>query len=1035
MNEDNSFDLPETEDMPDYMPENVEEQFKEARPVEPLDYAPRTKETGPVEPPDYTPRPAESPEASPFVESTPVQPAEAPTAKPASAQTTKPAVRPGRADMDAAITVYTPYQPVGPTATQLEKAANEARKEYKKQLRADKKRLKLWKQDARRKARNYLDDLSASESPDERASLKRRGKAEKKAWRQSLKNLDKSEKVLQKKAYKAFKHRLTRKRRVISGVIVLALLAAIVFAAFPVWQNIGKARSVKYTDSGENADIARLNASNLSQRIADEGIVLLRNRNGLLPLEDKKINIFGADAYNLKLGCDASEAVSLYEGLEQAGLAPNPTLDRVYRESGVAEDTGSFGGRVKNLLSTEKKDKDSETGYLTDDVINSAKNYSNQALIVLGTDTPLGEDYSSNGLALTSGRRALLRYVAGNFEHVIVVINSANPMELGILDELDSIEAVLWIGVPGPYGCVSLGKILTGEVNPSGRLTDTWAYEATSAPAVINYTTDKGRYTYSDGKNYVQYEEGIYVGYRYYETRYADNENGYLRAVMFPFGYGLSLTSFEWEPLSFKVTSAGKAVWRVKVTNTGGLAGRDVVQLYCSVPYTEGGTEKSEIQLAAYGKTSELQPGESGTLTLSFSLRDVASFDKNLSAYVLEAGEYTLSLRRNVRDCVASETYKVEEETVYNTDSATGKEISRQFEYASGDLTYLSRSEWTGTYPKGLMNTPGAETLKSDISSYSDVVKSGEAVPETGANNGIKLSDLKGLDYDDENWSEYLDQFTKDELIKLVSEAGWHTDAVSRLGIPAVNMLGGSSGLETEVWGKSINSAFYPAEIVLASTWNDDLAHDFGETVGAEAKTYGVQVWYAPGANLHRLPQGGNNYRNYSEDPLLSGKMAAAVIKGASSQGIIAAVGKLALDNRADSSGVLVWADEQALRELYLRPFEIAVKEGNTGAVMSSKSRIGYKWCGACGELLQNVLRNEWGFDGFVVSDVMTETFMSTPLACRRGNDLMTETGLFSGERRLRLACRSDTAGVLLSLRDCVHNYCYTLVNKSYYFQ
>ena len=827
-------------------------------------------------------------------------------------------------------------------------------------------------------------------------------------------------------------------KKIIVLVVVLVIVALIGNAAYPIVHNLSVIMSQQYTDQTEEAQAAREAGEKFATDISDEGIVLLKNENDLLPLVNKKVNIFGDDAYNFKYSgggsgaVDLTNCVTLFKGLEDAGVEYNPELHKMYLEMGNSEEvSGSnnlftmlfsfmFGAKTEDINSNE---------YLTEDVLSAAKAYSDQAIVVLSNEAVESTDCSLEALELTENRKELIRIVAENFEHVIVIVNVGNATELSIVDEYDSIEAVVWTGIPGTKGCISLGKVLNGDVNPSGRLVDTYAHDVRSAPASENF----GDYKYDniDGMGFINYEEGIYVGYRYYETRYAGDEKAYWDAVQYPFGYGLSYTDFKWETESFAVAD-GVVTWQVKVTNTGNRAGKDVVQLYFSAPYIPGGIEKSAIELAAYDKTKLLEPDESEVLTISFDVRDMSSYDMHTEeAYVLDPGTYEIKLARNVHDIVAVQTYEVAEKVVYRQDDATNHDIENLFDYANGDLTYLSRNDWEGTYPTDEdTNYTASDELLAAIEAYKNPAPSTDSVPTMGADNGIKLKDLRGLDYGDEKWDLFLDQFTYKELKAFFTEGGWHSNAIDRLGIPSTRMLDGPAGINSMF--VPVSAAAYPTEMMVASTWNDDLAYELGAHIGAEAVAYDIQVWYAPAMNLHRTAQGGRNFEYYSEDPVLSGMIAASTIRGAQDKGVIVTIKHFVLNNEETNarSGIHCWINEQAFRELYLRPFEISVKEGGANGAMSAFTHIGHKWSGANSELLNDLLRDEWGFEGFVTTDAcMPGGFMDAGLACRNGNDLMLDMGLGNCGQAVENAYKADPAGVIKGLRECAHNICYSILN------
>ncbi len=894
--------------------------------------------------------------------------------------------------------------------------------------------VKPYKQAGKDAAVSYLKRKRQSKG-EERKALILEEKQKLKDWKKGLKALERPERKAQKQAHKAYKCRLNRTRTIAVWAAVVVVLALILNAAAPLIHNLSTIMSQKFTDQTPEAVAAREAGLAFAPQISDEGIILLKNEKDLLPLENKKVNIFGDDAYNFKYSgggsgaVDLSNCVTFFQGLEQAGIEYNPDLHKLYTDMGNdADNTGGnniFAMLGSFLFGAETEDI-STNEYLTEDVLSAARAYSDQAIVVLSNDVVESSDSSLEALKLTPNRRELIRTVAENFAHVIIIVNVGNATELGIVDEYDSIEAVVWTGIPGTQGCVSLGKVLAGQINPSGRLVDTYAYDVSSAPASENF----GDYKYDNlNMAFINYNEGIYIGYRYYETRYAGDEAGYREAVQYPFGYGLSYTDFSWETVSFAVENE-TVTWEVKVTNTGKMAGKDVVQLYFSAPYTPGGIEKSAIELAAYAKTKLLEPGASENLTLSFPVRDMSSYDMNTEAYVLDAGQYGIKLARNVHDIVEVQNYNIPATVIYTADEVTGTPIKNRFGYANGGLTYLSRNDWEGTYPDdSKVSHTASPVLLAAVEAYNNPAPSDQAMPITGADNGILLKDLKGLSYDDPKWEKFLDQFTYDELRTLFAEGGWHSIAIDRLGVPNTRMLDGPAGINSMY--VPVSAAAYPTEMMVASTWNDELAYQLGSYIGTEAAAYGIQVWYAPAMNLHRTAQGGRNFEYYSEDPVLSGMMAAATIRGAQEKGVMVTIKHFAMNNEETNarSGIYCWANEQSMRELYLRPFEIAVKEGGATGAMSSFTHIGHKWSGANPELLNELLRDEWGFVGLVTTDAALAGFMDAGLACRNGNDLMLEMGLANSVKVVDEAYKEDPVGITLGLRECAHNLCYAILN------
>lgn len=868
-------------------------------------------------------------------------------------------------------------------------------------------------------------------------------KEQKQQTKLKMKALSRNDRRAMKKEAKAYRKIKNRPRR-FAGWSIVAAVVILLFAQFgPTVSNIIDMLTGKHitavTDSPE-AIAAREHGEQIAEEIANEGIVLLKNEDDHLPLQDKKVNVFGVASMDLRYGGggsgagDTSRAVNLFEGLDNAGISVNPELYELYQEVGEEAGLSNDGSTgiiqvVKGMLGSNLNDEPS-IDYLTDEAIAQAKGYSENALIVIASESVEASDATTEQLQLTKNKRALIEKVAQNFENVTIVINAGNALELGFLEEYESIKSALWIGTPGPYGANALGNIMAGNVNPSGRITDTYVYDNSTAPASENF----GDYKYDNLEySFLNYQEGIYVGYRFYETYFLNDEKGYQETVLYPFGYGLSYTDFEWTLLD-RTFSEDKIELQIKVTNVGDVAGKDVVQVYYSVPYIADSIEKSAIELGTFAKTSLLEAGQSEVLTLAFDTEEMASYDMNVEeAYVLDSGTYSIKLARNVHDIVASYDFELADKLVYKEDKDTGTAYENRFDLAKGELTYLSRNDWEGTYPSDEKISYEAPQYVLDAFSQK-IEDSNLDMPTFGANNGLMLEDLKGLAFDDPKWDAFLDQFTLDEMFEFVANGAYRTMAIDRLGVPKTLLMDGPAGFS--YFFKPITAASYPSEIVIASTWNKDLAYRMGEAVGKEARAYGIQGWYAPGMNIHRTAQGGRNFEYFSEDPLLSGKMAAAMINGAQDQGIIAFMKHFALNDQETNarSGNLIWANEQAIREIYLKPFEIAVKESHPLGAMSSFSIIGTKWAGANSVLLNDVLRKEWGFDGFVSSDAVFG-FMKAPDAVVAGNDLMLDIySSTTNVKRLEEAYEKDPSGIANGVRTSVHHVLYTIL-KTYLFE
>ncbi|WP_127793737.1 glycoside hydrolase family 3 N-terminal domain-containing protein [Agromyces sp. LHK192] len=888
--------------------------------------------------------------------------------------------------------------------------------------RARRAELKAMSPEARRQAK-------AADRAAARAA-KRVAKQERKAARASMTRAERREAKRRERAYRRLKH---RPRRLITWGVVVAIVAVVAVLLAPIVRDISRLVSIPLGGGTAAVDQARAHSAEVTEAISDEGIVLLENEGGVLPLADDTVNVFSFASFNLRFGgagsggANQGSAVGLYDALEQQGISVNPELRAAMQEAGAKTESGSQNGLVgiASMLLGGDDAGEPAPDYLTEEVLAQARDFSDTAMLVIGSGASEAADLSVESLRLTDEQRELLDVVTANFDDVIVVVNSGNQMELGFLEEYPQITGAVWIGNPGPRGAVSLAKVLAGEVNPSGRLTDTYAYDVTSAPSTENL----GDFRYENvNRGVLEYEEGIYVGYRYYETRYADDEAAYAGAVQYPFGYGLSYTTFD-RQASQPVVDDDTVSIDVTVTNTGDVAGKDVVEVYSAAPYTPGGIEKSAIELAGFSKTSLLQPGASETVSVSFAVRDLASWDQgDRQAYVLEAGTYFVSVGTDVHTPVANFPIDIAETVVYDTDEVTGETLENRFGYASGDLTSLSRNDWEGTWPDSAdMDLTASDELLDRMDP--EIPPAAGDAPAYGADNGLMLEDLKGLDYDDPKWEEFLDQLTVDEQVDLFAKGAYQTDGVERLGIPSAVLLDGPAGLNF-LFGE-LDASSFAAEAVVGATWNPELASALGEAVGAEANAFGVQGWYAPGMNLDRTPMGGRNFEYLSEDPLLSGKLSAAMVQGAQSRGVLTFMKHFALNEQeinARAPGVNVFVDEQALRELYLRPFEITVKEGDASGAMSSFINIGGRWAGGNEQLLQEVLRGEWGFEGVVSTDAVLGGFMDPALAVRYGNDLMLAMLPSSAASATKDALAADPVGVGEGLRDRVHATLYAVL-------
>jgi len=811
-------------------------------------------------------------------------------------------------------------------------------------------------------------------------------------------------------------------RRIISAVLALIIASSASVSVFAASDLISAETTKKSVE--------------IAKQIESEGIVLLKNEDDVLPLKNRKVNVFGAASCSIAFAGAAgsgavrsSDAIGFYDALDNAGIEYNKAIYNLY-----AGHTGTMFdlGIISYVITVLKQffgggQSEMPINKISDKKMTEAVEFSDTAIIVIGRVGTEMKDLNIEQLNLNDDEKAMIDKVCATFSDVIVVFNISNIMDISWLEDYDSIKAAMIMWLPGEVGTDSVGKVLSGEVNPSGKLVDTISYDIEDHPASENFGNFMYKGVFGIPKYFVNYSEGIYVGYRYFET-FAPEK------VMYPFGYGLSYTDFEWNVSSFEADDEEITV-TVDVKNTGNVAGKDVVQIYFSAPYYKGGIEKSSIELAAYAKTKELAPGDSQTLEISFATEDMASYDSATEqAWVLDKGDYKIHVAHDVRTFEKSYNYSVADKVVYKTDSASGNEVKNLFEFAEGDLTYFSRSNPEETYPKSPENYK-APSIVLNSDKRPDPVKEGEA-PKTGVKYKDGVITLSDVAKDETLWDAFLDQLTVSEMITLVADCGYETTGLKRLGIPGTSdndgpsCIKGSGGLLYTDCGLA-----FPVATTLACTWNDELAEEFGDIIGEEGVQLGTHVWYAPGCNLHRSPQGGRNNEYYSEDPLLSGKMSAAVTRGVQSHGIIVTVKHFAANDQEtnrQSNGLYTWLNEQSLRELYLEPFEITVKEGETKGVMSAYNRIGAQWCGGSPALLIDLLRNEWGFDGFVITDASIdltgEGYLDPALAVyARNSGILTMLYVISAPQTLismRLAYAKDPIGFGNALRLCVYDLC-----------
>ena len=859
--------------------------------------------------------------------------------------------------------------------------------------------------------------------------------------------------------------------------------------------------SVYPTQKATNKAEAFANAQEVNLKLAEEGFVLLKNENAALPMnKGARISVFSKNSVNLSYGgsgsggFDTSNNKDLYESLNDAGFVTNPTLKRFYESSQSGPVRTANSSDLDNGDNQKIATAETPQNKYTDTVKNSYADYSDAALVVItriggeGFDLPRYQGDSegavspdSHYLELDQNEIDLLTAVTdGTFKRVVVVFNTPSSFEATFLKDsayaafADKIDAAVWIGFTGSNGITALGEILNGDVNPSGRLVDTWAADFTKNPSFVNFgtgclpdTTDK----YDGGMYYsVDYEEGIYVGYRYYETRgEIDGEDWYNANVVYPFGYGLSYTTFDWtvgDASASKIELGTTITVPVTVKNTGSVAGKEVVQLYASAPYTLGGIEKAHKVLVGFAKTKLLQPGESETVTVSFDPYSAASYDyrdansNGFSGYELEAGEYTLYVSRNAHESEKAIALNLAADVQIGTDPTTDSGVVNRYTDSENFLdsdwqldTMLSRADWEGTWPtpQTAQQHAGTDRLYEEIRSEehnNPTDFDSEEYPWFGEEPTLTLRDLlpsaeaEGYEpvvsYDDERWEELMMGCDEEEMIALINNGAYHTLAMENVGLPATIHGDGPSGFTCFMSKEQVNGTCqYVSEPVMASTWNINLMNELGEAIGEEG-TIGDKATgqpyssiYAPGVNIHRSPFGGRCSEYFSEDPFISGMMGAAEVQGIQSRGVLPTVKHFVANEQETHrsiGGDLSWLSEQALREIYLKPFEYTVKLGETRGIMTSFNRIGTRWTGGDYRLLTEILRNEWGFNGLVICDFNTiPQYMIPRMMFYAGGSL----DLATQQSAMWTDCDTSDAGDAIVLMRAVKDVMYALVNSN----
>lgn len=853
---------------------------------------------------------------------------------------------------------------------------------------------------------------------------------------------------------------LGKKIGITVGAIFALLITAILLYAF-VFTNIGSWLIARFTPDSPEQQMSYTSASDTVRQIAEEGFVLMQNNDDLLPLtasqgEKTKVNLFGIRSIQMvyngggSAASDVTKCVRLEDALLGENFELNQDLLNVYYnyfntgKTSIASATAPANGGASEFIAKPDSitipelpaSAFADTSLYSDGktLMEHAKEFSDVAVVVLSRSAGEHADLDVRDLQLTAEETALLKSVTSSFDNVVLLLNCANTMEVGFIREYPQIKSVLWVGFPGESGNLATASILSGKVNPSGRTADTWVTDNLSAPAANNFrelqqdgTWAANSFHYnntSDDPNvsellkkmgedttirgfFNHYAEGIYVGYKYYETRYdTDTAYNYDGEVVYPFGHGLSYTTFDKKIMAINEEN-GVITLRIEVKNTGDTAGKDVLQIYYNPPYT-GAIEKSTVNLAAFKKTNLIEPGATEHYSIELNVEDLASYDYKVNkAYMLEKGDYIISLRSDAHTVVDQKTWSLNKDIIYN-DAHDGARPSdrqtatNQFDQALGQDDYLTRTWNQGSRAFTGPLTEDYTAAQSVIDALNwnnptDAELGLTEMPAVGAklDKTLMLADMVGVPKDDPKWDTFISQLTVEEMAILCTSGGYTIGGIERVGSPRLATPDGPTGMMANafsgpIMGVDKSGVTYPTEVVLASTWSQDMAELMGTSVGTEAQTLGFSGWYAPGMNTHRTPFSGRNFEYYAEDGVLAGEIGGAVVKGATDKGVICYIKHFALNEREaeNRQSLFTWSNEQAIREIYLKPFEIAVKKGGSLGVMSSFNYIGHEWAGGCEALLTQVLRNEWGFEGLVITDSNRYSFMYVDQMVYTGGDL-----------------------------------------------
>ena len=836
------------------------------------------------------------------------------------------------------------------------------------------------------------------------------------------------------------------------------------------------------TGEGEQAPATSLTqevidkATELCIDLAREGIILLEN-DGILPLkEGTKVNTFGWSSIDPIYGGVGSGAlstqypiVSYLQGLEHGGLVYNTALTEFYANWR----TGRPG--VSMMAQDWTIPEPTQADYEAAGMYENAVNFSNTALFIVsrsggeGADLPTSYkdvasessqgtysghsiheddlDASKHYLELSNREIATLTALNEKFENIIVIINVAAAMELDFLDDYENIKAcVLVPGGPGQAGFNALGELLTGKTNFSGKTVDIFLNDLTHAPTWNNfghfqYTNMDDLISNGTTPTFVNYNENIYVGYKFWETAADEGLINYDEEVAFPFGYGLSYTTFK-QTLNSVNYSGNTVTVNVTVENTGAVAGKEIVQVYFNPPYTNGGVEKATANLIAFAKTGVLEPGATETVELSWDVTEMASYDDKANngagAWVTEKGEYIISINSDSHNIIAEKTITVAEDIFDRTSDVIKSTNQMQWAENEAGITYLSRKDGFANYEAAIAAPTNFEISAENKAGFYNHVNydptqfnnPNDEMPVTGADYGLLLQDMRGLAYDDVMWDKFLDQLTVEDMVSLISVGGYQSTEIRHIGKTQQIDCDGPASINNNFTREG--SIGFTSAVMIASTWNLDLAFDFGSGIGEMAAMMDVSGWYAPAMNIHRTAFSGRNFEYYSEDGFLSGMMAAYAVKGAETHGVYSFIKHFAINDQETNrtNMMCTWLTEQAAREIYMKSFELAVKIGGADACMSAFNYVGNQYAGACDPMLNKILRGEWGFVGMVLTDYFGGYgYQDADIQIRNGGDFC----LSPNGGATSVLDDQTSATSLLAARQACHNILYVTANCRVY--